>query len=264
MKNHNGDQAAVANRAGLALFQAGDLESALKKFEEAARQDPASAEYSNNMGICHLHRGRVAPAVELFERAIHLKSDIALYHFNLGLGRMQVGDRARARESFERATELKPDYFDALAQLGTLYYSEKKFDRARDVWARALSQRDAPELAGRLGAVLMEMGQDQEAERMLLGAIAKQNDLALPLFNLGVLYQRRKKYSEAETYFRRAIKVSPENFAPYYNLGLVLKASGDKAGAIAAFENFHKLAPGSMERQKQDARAQIEGLKNSP
>lgn len=62
---------------------------------------------------------------------------------------------------------------------------------------------------------------------------------------LGRVALRRRSWQLAETNFREALRLEPNNWASMNNLGLALKGQGRHEEAIAAFENAAKLNPRS-------------------
>ena len=60
---------------------------------------------------------------------------------------------------------------------------------------------------------------------------------------LGNLYFQSGDTQRAERLYRRAIAGDPDNTQAHANLGLILDATGDLAGARAAFARASELAP---------------------
>ena len=58
------------------------------------------------------------------------------------------------------------------------------------------------------------------------------------LFNEGVCLERLGRAGEAREAYRRAIAARPDYAQAYNNLGNLLAESGDRLGAIAAYEGF--------------------------
>jgi tetratricopeptide (TPR) repeat protein len=61
--------------------------------------------------------------------------------------------------------------------------------------------------------------------------------------NLGLALYHLRQYAEAETELRFAIALDPRMEAAYYNLGLVLAATGRSDEARAAFQHVLDMAP---------------------
>src|SRR5262249_30517548 len=53
----------------------------------------------------------------------------------------------------------------------------------------------------------------------------------------------RGRHAAAEVQFREAIRLKPDFALAHYNLGLVLKAQGDRAGAIEALRSAVRCRP---------------------
>ena len=80
----------------------------------------------------------------------------------------------------------------------------------------------------------------QQAHRLL--AADKNSPGALVL--LGIIARDQGNMKEAETWFRRCIKVAPRHYGAHANLGGQLLGMGKKTEALACFRAAVKLAPG--------------------
>jgi tetratricopeptide (TPR) repeat protein len=119
-------------------------------------------------------------------------------------------------------------------QAGVDALKTKNVDLAIDKF-RLAGEADAKFLPAllNLGRLLMEKGQVDEAEKVLLRALDVQGDFAPGLVNLGVLYQRRGEAEKALSFFERAHKADPENTAAMNNLAAIALAKGDSDRALS-------------------------------
>ena len=94
---------------GTVAYTAGDYESSLARYEEAARQNPQDAESLSNLGQVLVRMQRTAEAIPYFERATTLNPNRWAYRFNLAraLGLLQRWDEAIA--AYRQAQTLFPD-----------------------------------------------------------------------------------------------------------------------------------------------------------
>ena len=135
-----------------------------------------------------------------------------VYHSSLGLLLLELRRPDLAMESFERALALDPGDADARLNLGISLAEMGRWQEAVPQYRKALS---LPSLTAE--------------------SVARQN-LGLALYHLG-------QYSEAEGELRFAISLDPRMDAAYYNLGLVLVATGRRDDARAAFQHVRDIGP---------------------
>jgi len=129
-------------------------------------------------------------------------------------------------KQLEDAIKKDPKDFDALTELGFLYFEQQQFDQAVAWYTKALQIK--PD-------------------------VAVQTDLGTSLYNLG-------RIDEAIAEFRKSLAVDPTQAQALFNLGVVLmEKKNDKQGAI---ELFQKLVDSHPELPDIDiVRQQIETLK---
>jgi protein O-GlcNAc transferase len=185
----------------------------------------ARATYERGLG--HLRDKQPALALGALREAVALDGTVPLYHNTLGLLLLQLQRPDLAVESFQRALSLDPGYADAYLNLGISLAETGRWQEAVPQYRKALS---LPTLAAE--------------------GVAHQN-LGLALYHL-------RQYREAERELRFAISLDPHMEAAYYNLGLVLVATGRRTDAAAAFRKVHDIAPQSPLGRA--ARDQLRGL----
>src|SRR5574344_224423 len=75
---------------------------------------------------------------------------------------------------------------------------------------------------------------------------ANNND-AEAYANLGVIYQKRKNYTEAMEYYRKAESINPSNVNTRLNFGLLFQEQKNYPAALEAYESILKLYPNHVE-----------------
>lgn len=165
-------------------------------------------------GLAYLQERQAPLALGALREAVALDGTVPAYHNTLGLLLLDTRRPDLAAESFQRAVNLDPTYADAHLNLGIALAEMGRWRDAVPAYRQALAR---PPLAAE--------------------AIAHQN-LGLALFHL-------RQYGDAEQELRLAIALDPRMEAAYYNLGLVLVATGRRTDARAAFRHVREIAPQS-------------------
>ena len=110
---------AVKQRANQLAF-AGEFDSALLAYEQAAKLAPSDPEIEHNWGTVLLRRGDPEAAARHFERAIELNPESADSLFNLGVALEGTGQADQAVAYFHVAAAIDPQHAAAqrLHELG--------------------------------------------------------------------------------------------------------------------------------------------------
>lgn len=89
----------------------------------------------------YLHSGRQKEAISKLHEAINLEPNNSTLYFALGVANDKIKIITDAESAYKKAIEIKPDYFDAVYNLGALY-----FNHAVDLFneAQNLSLNDYP------------------------------------------------------------------------------------------------------------------------
>ena len=105
---------------------------------------------------------------------------------------------------------------------------------------------DSPEdinVLGLLGAILLKLGQTDEAKQMLQQAIRLEPLFPKPYEDLGMACLREGDAVEARNYFEKAIQLDGSQASAYGGLAKALLRSGDPDAAEAARQKYLSLSP---------------------
>jgi tetratricopeptide (TPR) repeat protein len=112
---------AVAHDAlGVALDNKGQIDEAIRHFQEAVRLKPTYTGAHYNLGVAFFQRGRTDEAIRQFQEALRLEPDHAQAHNNLGAALGRKGQTDEAIREFQEALRLQPDDAEALRNLNIL------------------------------------------------------------------------------------------------------------------------------------------------
>ena len=94
-------------RLGEIAYDAGRIDEARQRFEDAIATEPGAPAPHNGLGLCLLAQGDIDAAERAFEAAAARGHTLA--HTNIGICRHRRGDADGALRSFARAVELRPN-----------------------------------------------------------------------------------------------------------------------------------------------------------
>ncbi len=244
---------------GALFFQRGYLDQAEASFQQALRDDPASAEALYGIGSVYLNQNKNAAARESFERAAKLPANypdtLPDSWNNLGVIATREGHVDDSVACFLQALQLNPHHLLSLDNLGNAYRVQKRWDDARKVLQRALevAPQDA-EANYSLGMVFAQTDDAGKAEEHLQRALKARPVYPEALNNLGVLYLVTQRRDQAVASFEQCIRVAPSFDQAYLNLARVyaLEGARDKArGLLLDLLKQHPDHPQAMQMLEQ-------------
>jgi tetratricopeptide (TPR) repeat protein len=130
---------------------------------------------------------------------------------------VKKSDLAKAEESYLKAIEIDPTLVDPYNALASVYNSQKKFDDAAKMSAKANELQTAAGGAG--------------------GGSAES------LYNQGIIFWNQGKIAEAKAQFQKVIELDPKMADAQYWYGMALVNEGKLPEAKKPFEEYMKLAP---------------------
>jgi DNA-binding SARP family transcriptional activator/TolB-like protein/Flp pilus assembly protein TadD len=187
-------------------------------------------------------------AVEMFERAVTADSGFALAHARLALAHARLYwlfyDRspqrlAASKKAVNRALEFDPDLPEAHIALGYYHYwGHLAYDRALVAFRTAQRfQPDNAELLEALANVRRRQGALKEAIASFSRGLELDPRSGIFAFNLAQTLWLAGDPAQAEHYFDRAISLTPDFAAAYWNKArLYLNSEGSTQKGRAALE----------------------------
>jgi predicted O-linked N-acetylglucosamine transferase (SPINDLY family) len=168
------------------------------------------------------------------------------------LGEIQrTRDPAAAEAAWRRAVELAPGDGEAHFHLGNLCRDRGELDAARTEYERALAS--APDHAGllnNLGLVLQALGDRAGAEACFRRVLAATPEHPDALGNLASVQFEREAFRESSATYERLFAIRRDIPAPVWvRRGLAHQLAGDLATAETCFREAARLLPDNLEIQ---------------
>lgn len=159
------------------------------------------AQAIKNEGEVLLRQGNYTAALARLLEAEKTIPEDPYLHNSLGLTYMGKKRNDLAVASFKKALELKPDYMDAVNNLGAAYLRQEKWDLAIETFKG-------------------------------LSANLLYPTPHFPLSNIGWAFMGKKEFAKAETYFKKALDISPGFIIASHGLAQVYLQTGQTDRAI--------------------------------
>lgn len=222
----------IIDRRGLPEGFAGKIECfrEMGKFEEAyiivnhaLEKYPKNIRLLNELGRLYFDQKEYEKAIVIFDKIIELNQKKPNYFGFLGKisSLREMGKFEDADKLVKNALNIFPDNVRIINQRGRLYFSQKKYNKAVEVFDKVLSLEPYSENAflGKI-ASLREMKMFKEAQGEVNNAnkIFRQRSVVI-LNQQGWLYYDQKLYEEAIKRFNESLNIGPYN--EYAFIGMI-------------------------------------------
>jgi tetratricopeptide (TPR) repeat protein len=161
-----------------------------------------------------------------------------------GWSLISLGDYAGAILSLEKALTLSPGEIQAQSLLGWAQMLHEDYDDALGTFSRVLMKEPANALARiNVGYICLKKRIFGEAIEHLSKAIRLDNDRKATLYAhyyLGLVYLEREMFEDAQSFFRKTLKLGPNLIEAYFELGRALWFAGQREEAMQAWAEGHK------------------------
>ena len=179
----------------------------------------------------------VRPAVQ----ADHLGAST---YIEKGWSLIALGDYEGAIQALEKALTLSPGAVEAISLQGWAQMLNENYDEALGNFSTVLMKEPANALARiNVGYICLKKGIFGEAIEHLSKAIRLDNDRKATLYAhyyLGLVYLERDMYEDAQTFFRKTLKLGPNLIEAYFELGRSLWLAGDREEAVKVWTDGYK------------------------
>jgi tetratricopeptide (TPR) repeat protein len=176
--------------------------------------------------------------------AVHADHLGASTYIEKGWSLISLGDYAGAIQSLEKALALSPGDVQAQSLLGWAQMLHEDYDDALGTFSRVLMKEPANALARiNVGYICLKKRIFGEAIEHLSKAIRLDNDRKATLYAhyyLGLVYLEREMYEDAQTFFRKTLKLGPNLIEAYFELGRALWFAGRRDEAMQTWAEGHK------------------------
>jgi tetratricopeptide (TPR) repeat protein len=189
----------IAYFRGVKYYSGKNYQKALDNFEQAAKLNPYDGRILYSLGSTYYYLKNYSKAEETLKRAVNYIKDKNLF-INLGMSYIKLGNHKEAEEQLLQAVYIDSQFTGTYLNLAYLYSSQQNYDHAIANWLKVLEINPG------------------YLERYKI------------LYNLGLMYQRKKMPYKALFYFKQALDSAPEDGPHIENIThLILMDSASSA-----------------------------------
>ena len=225
-------------------FSNGKKKAAIIEIEALIKDYPFAPLLFNVSGTFYKSNGQLDIAIKKFEQALVLAPDYAEAHYNLGVTLRELDKIEEAIKSYKKAISIKNAYPNAHFNLGNALLSLKQYDGAIKHFESTIAFN--PKFAkayNNLGLVYKLLGKNQEAGKKFDKALSINPNYAEAANFRGVIFQNAGDLNNAIKYYQKSLQINPNLVDAYNNIGLAEKELNKTDNAIKAFENALTVDP---------------------
>src|SRR5438093_932620 len=215
---------------GYAYTQNHEVEKAVATYQKALAQDPDNQDLERAYAEALMASGRSAAAHAELEKMLKAQPDDAATYLRLGRLDRQQGKFDQARQELDKARSLSPDNLEIPYEQVQLEDAVGNEDEAVQQLKSLLDGKAGDAEIYRAMAQVDSQGKRfAEAEAAAHKALelgAKPEEQEYGHFLLGSIYEREKKYDQAEAEFKKVLNAHPLNAAASNYLGYMLADRG--------------------------------------
>lgn len=232
------------NGLGLLAQRRGDLEEALRRFEEAARSEPSNAWYQCSVGSVLFEMGQTSRAIEAFERALILSPGLAPAFAGLARIAAANADHEQALANFENALKHEPKNPWFACAAANEFLALDRIEAARAQLAGVLVEHPNCGAAhNAMGRIAKRRGDHAVALDHFQLALAGEPENPWFRSAVGSELITFGRLDEAAEVFTRLSDDSADFVAAYQGLGQIAQLRGDSAAALTWFSKAAQLHP---------------------
>lgn len=200
-------------------LRAGKFSEAKRSFEKLLKKAPRDQFALNGLGVALMRLGLFTESIKLFRRTLKWHPDFIEARFNLGKALAADQKRMEARRVF-RAVVKKGPPFNGLMAVGEELFSLGFYRDAEAAFRAALRLQVNMDTFVGLKNALAQQGRVQDALVFAREALELDPENPHWLNDIGLLESSLGRGEEAKRLFERAIELSPNEVAAYYNLSV--------------------------------------------
>lgn len=199
---------------GYVYFRSHKIWPSVTALSKSLSINPRQSHAHRILGLDFTILGRLDLARRELERTVELDPESADGHYSLGRVLYEEGFYGLAAEHLERSSSLRPEDVKTLHNLGLTYEALNRFDRAREVFEKALALN----------------------EKSL-------SPSEWPFINYGSFLNRRSEFPEAVSVLEKGRRVQPQSNPLEFELGKAYRGLGKLDLAVSALEKARQLNP---------------------
>ncbi|MDQ3346705.1 MAG: tetratricopeptide repeat protein [Acidobacteriota bacterium] len=212
--------------------------------EKSRRETGVDLNLELMLGRLYLQSASYETAIGSLRRVVDAQPGYPEAAMLLSAAQEGAGRADEAIRTLETTLRESPEFFRGHVRLAELYERQRRFREAADAYGQAQAANSRADVTPRHAASLINAGKPAEARDLLQGAMARKTppDASL-LYMLGQSQRLLKDLDGASTTAQKLKAAFPNDTRASYLDAQILNDRGNKAEAIAAFQDLVKRSP---------------------
>src|SRR5262245_54972317 len=222
-------------KQAIGRHQSGDIDGAIQAYEKYLAARPDSVMARSNLGAAYARAARYEDAIAQYRQALKLQPANAPVELNLALAYYKTGRKELAEGILEKVHRAAPDEWQPTLLLADCWLAMGMNKNVAELLTPLSDKRpDDLAIAYLLGTALIRDNQVSRGQ-VVIDRILRNGDSAEARLLLGTTKLNAQDYPAALTDLSKAVELNPNLPDVYSFYGEALLATGDSAGAAAAF-----------------------------
>ena len=216
-------------------------------------KDSNASNFNADLGIQYLQKGHLQLANEKLLKALDQNPNSARSNHYFALLQQRLGNQNKASTYFNRAVNLAPKDPEIRNNYGSFLCDSGRPKAAVDQFMTAIKDPlySTPEFAyTNAGICLRKTKQDSQAEGYFRQALKKKSSFPSALLEMAKLYSDRQNYPRAQAFMLRYESVGKSSPKALETCSIINQKMGDIAKAESCKSTLLRLFPSSPEAQR--------------
>lgn len=223
---------------GSAQALANNLPASIATFQEVVRSAPENPQGYYRLALALLQGGRTQDAREVLDQGQKRLPGSALLLYAMTVLEDRNGNNDAAEAWVQKSLAADKNQSEAWALLGSLYAGSGRQDQALPAYQESLRLGPNVDTELAYAELLIRSGHASDAEMELRTLAQANHDDPRVERVFGRLYRAQRNYEQAESYFRRAIQLNPNDADAHFGLAESLRFLGRRAEAEKEYAVF--------------------------
>ena len=222
-------------KQAIALHQAGDMDGAIRAYQQYLARQPDSPMALSNLGAAYARVGRYEEAIAQYRHALKQQPGNTPVELNLALAYYKTGQAEQAAAILETVHKAAPDQLQPVLLLADCWLAMGKNKSVVELLSPLAEQQpDDLAIAYALGTALVRDNQFLRGQ-VLIERVLRNGDSAEARLLMGTTKLSMRDYAGALIDLSKAAELNPKLPDVYSFYGQSLLSTGDPAGAAEAF-----------------------------
>lgn len=227
-----------------AYFTANQTRYSKETLERCLAANPGSIEANLKLAELYFYVRKYEPSITHINNALKINEGTAKAYYLKGLCYKEMGDTGLAISSFQTTVEQDETYFDAYMELGILMTAKKNALAVEYLKTALRLDPENPDVKYNMGMFYQKQKKYSEAMDIYKSIVAKNKGYKLAYYNMGAIeLYANKNYKEAIDYFTQAINADANYADAYFARGVCYEELKDKTNAVADYQMALQIEP---------------------